>query len=149
LRGNAGVGKSFRPEFNELLDDLFPLAVLSPAGLFLLWHDATPGRAAVRGFLYGLGLFGFREVRTTAGIVAGVIEVATVATLGVLGWRLVNFWLPNPAGAIAYVSLKVPRGSGLQAMRAAVSTSEKVATMMLLMSPCSLAERARRIARIW
>jgi uncharacterized protein (TIRG00374 family) len=44
----------------------------------------------------------------------------SVATLGVLGWRLVNFWLPIPAGAIAYVSLKVPRGAGLKAMRAAV-----------------------------
>jgi len=46
----------------------------------------------------------------------------SVATLGVLAWRLVNFWLPIPAGAIAYVSLKVPRGAGLQAMRAAVAS---------------------------
>jgi uncharacterized protein (TIRG00374 family) len=46
----------------------------------------------------------------------------SVATLGVLGWRLVNFWLPIPAGAAAYVSLKVPRGAGLKAWRAAVST---------------------------
>jgi hypothetical protein len=46
----------------------------------------------------------------------------SVATLGVLGWRLVNFWLPIPAGAAAYVSLKVPRGAGLVATRAAVST---------------------------
>ena len=46
----------------------------------------------------------------------------SVATLGVLGWRLVNFWLPIPVGAIAYVSLKVPRGAGLKAMRAAVSS---------------------------
>jgi uncharacterized protein (TIRG00374 family) len=46
----------------------------------------------------------------------------SVATLGVLGWRLVNFWLPIPAGAAAYVSLKVPRGADLKAMRAAVST---------------------------
>ena len=45
-----------------------------------------------------------------------------VATLGVLGWRLVNFWLPIPAGAIAYVSLKVPRGAGLKAIRAALAT---------------------------
>jgi uncharacterized protein (TIRG00374 family) len=44
-----------------------------------------------------------------------------VATLGVLAWRLVNFWMPIPAGAIAYVTLKVPRGSGLRAMRQAVS----------------------------
>jgi hypothetical protein len=46
----------------------------------------------------------------------------SVATLGVLAWRLVNFWLPIPAGAAAYVSLKVPRGAGLKAMRGAVST---------------------------
>ena len=44
-----------------------------------------------------------------------------VATLGVLGWRLVNFWLPIPAGALAYASLKAPRGAGLRAMRHAVS----------------------------
>ena len=46
----------------------------------------------------------------------------SVATLGVLGWRLVNFWLPIPAGAAAYVSLKVPRGAGLKAIRAAVAS---------------------------
>jgi uncharacterized protein (TIRG00374 family) len=44
----------------------------------------------------------------------------SVATLGVLGWRLVNFWLPIPAGAIAYLSLKVPPGGGLTAIRAAI-----------------------------
>jgi uncharacterized protein (TIRG00374 family) len=46
----------------------------------------------------------------------------SLATLGVLAWRLVNFWLPIPAGAIAYVSLKVPRGAGLKAMRAAMTS---------------------------
>jgi hypothetical protein len=45
----------------------------------------------------------------------------SVATLGVLAWRLVNFWLPIPTGAFAYVSLKVPRGAGLRAMRRALS----------------------------
>ena len=44
-----------------------------------------------------------------------------MATLGVLAWRLVNFWLPIPAGAAAYVSLKVPRGGGLKAIRRAVA----------------------------
>ena len=44
-----------------------------------------------------------------------------VATLGVLAWRLVNFWLPIPAGALAYASLKVPRGAGWRGMRHAVS----------------------------
>jgi hypothetical protein len=55
-----------------------------------------------------------------------------VATLGVLGWRLVNFWLPIPAGAIAYVSLKLPRGAGPRAWRAAMSA--------LIARPARLAE---------
>ncbi|MGH3154195.1 MAG: lysylphosphatidylglycerol synthase transmembrane domain-containing protein, partial [Streptosporangiaceae bacterium] len=37
----------------------------------------------------------------------------SVATLGVLGWRLVNFWLPIPAGAVAYASLKIPGALGI------------------------------------
>lgn len=37
---------------------LFPLAVLSPALLFVSWFNASPGRAAVRGFLFGMGMFG-------------------------------------------------------------------------------------------
>ena len=49
------------------------------------------------------------------GIVEGVLTSALVgfgsprgvAILGVLGWRLVNFWLPIPAGALAYLSLRV------------------------------------------
>jgi uncharacterized protein (TIRG00374 family) len=44
----------------------------------------------------------------------------SVATLGVLGWRLVNFWLPIPAGAVAYASLKVPRGTGPSGVRATI-----------------------------
>jgi uncharacterized protein (TIRG00374 family) len=42
------------------------------------------------------------------------------ATLAVLAWRLVNFWLPIPVGAAAYVSLRVPRGSSLRARRHAL-----------------------------
>lgn len=38
--------------------ELFPLGVLAPAALFVAWHGAAPGRAAWRGFLYGLGMFG-------------------------------------------------------------------------------------------
>ena len=41
----------------------------------------------------------------------------SVATLGVLAWRLVNFWLPIPAGAVAYISLKMPRGARLRSFR--------------------------------
>ncbi|OOG22850.1 apolipoprotein N-acyltransferase [Thioalkalivibrio denitrificans] len=35
-----------------------PLAILSPALLFVLWWGQTPGWAALRGYLYGLGMFG-------------------------------------------------------------------------------------------
>jgi uncharacterized protein (TIRG00374 family) len=45
----------------------------------------------------------------------------SVATLGVLSWRLANFWLPIPTGAAAYVSLKVPRRSGARAIRRALT----------------------------
>ena len=37
---------------------LFPIAILSPAGLFLLWQNISPKRAFWRGLLYGVGLFG-------------------------------------------------------------------------------------------
>jgi uncharacterized protein (TIRG00374 family) len=37
-----------------------------------------------------------------------------IAILGVISWRLVNFWLPIPAGAIAYVSLRVEPGAPTQ-----------------------------------
>jgi hypothetical protein len=45
-----------------------------------------------------------------------------VATLGVLGWRVVNFWLPIPTGALAYVSLKVTPLSGKITMRSAFAS---------------------------
>lgn len=44
-----------------------------------------------------------------------------VATLGVVGWRFANFWLPIPLGAGAYISLRVPRGAGLRAQRRALT----------------------------
>ncbi len=39
--------------------NLFPLAVLSTALLFLVWKSCTPLRALWRGWLFGVGLFGF------------------------------------------------------------------------------------------
>ena len=50
--------------------------------------------ATLGGYLLSvwIGLFGFKEVRTTAGIVAGVIEVAAFAALAALAVR------PRPAG---------------------------------------------------
>ncbi len=69
------------------------------------------------------GLFGFTEVRTTAGIVAGVIEVAAFAVLGTLA--LLPAAQPRPAGPagtpgpLAMLRAGVP-GAGLFAGAAAV-----------------------------
>src|SRR6202012_1385173 len=65
----------------------------------------TPGGLGVVDSITPLLLVGFGVTRS-------------VATLGVLGWRMVNFWLPIPTGALAFVSLKVsPHSSGVQAVR--------------------------------
>ena len=87
----------------------------NPVGLFAAYGVAnvvgaiplTPGGLGIIDTLTPVLLVGFGLTRS-------------VATLGVLAWRLVNFWLPIPTGAFAYVSLKVPRGAGLQAMRRAL-----------------------------
>ena len=95
--------------------------------------------AAFGGFANPVGLFAAYGIANVLGALPitpaglGVIDTVTpvllvsfgltrsVATLGVLAWRLVNFWLPIPTGAAAYISLKVPRGAGLPAMRRALS----------------------------
>jgi len=89
---------------------------VNPAELF-----AAYGIANVLGVLPvtpgGLGI-----VDSTAPLLLVSFGVTrSVATLGVLAWRLVNFWLPIPVGAGAYVSLKVPRGGGLKAARHAIA----------------------------
>ena len=75
---------------------------------------------------YGIGNVAGVLPITPAGL--GVIDSITpillvsfgltrsVATLGVLAWRLVNFWLPIPTGAVAYVTLKMPRGARLKSI---------------------------------
>jgi len=42
-------------------------------------------------------------------LLAGNGVTKGVATLAVIGWRLVSFWLPIPFGAAAYLSLRLPR----------------------------------------
>jgi uncharacterized protein (TIRG00374 family) len=59
----------------------------------------TPGGLGVVDSIAPLLLVGFGVTRS-------------VATLGVLGWRMVNFWLPIPTGAAAFVSLKVKPSTG-------------------------------------
>jgi uncharacterized protein (TIRG00374 family) len=64
----------------------------------------TPGGLGVVDSILPLLLVGFGVTRS-------------VATLGVLGWRVVNFWLPIPTGAVAFVSLKVKPGLKMSAIR--------------------------------
>jgi uncharacterized protein (TIRG00374 family) len=94
--------------------------LLNPVELFAAYGIAnvagalpiTPGGLGVVDSTAPLLLVGFGVTRS-------------VATLGVIGWRLVNFWLPIPTGALAYVSLKVKPRAGLSAMRSAVSSMLK------------------------
>jgi uncharacterized protein (TIRG00374 family) len=69
----------------------------------------TPGGLGVVDSITPLLLVGFGVTRS-------------VAILGVLAWRLVNFWLPIPTGALAFVSLKVTPHRGWEAVRSAFSS---------------------------
>ena len=62
------------------------LAVLVTGSRLAAAAGAGFALATLGGYLLSIwaGLFGFREVRTTAGIVAGVVEVAAFAALAVL-----------------------------------------------------------------
>jgi uncharacterized protein (TIRG00374 family) len=53
-------------------------------------------------------------------LLVGFGVTSGVATLGVLGWRVVNFWLPIPTGALAFVSLKVKPHTGTGGWRSAL-----------------------------
>ncbi len=68
--------------------------------------------------------------------------------LAVLGWRLVNFWMPIPLGAGCYVSLRFERIAGRHNARAALAelrdlTNEaKSAAAMETMDEAPLIEEA-------
>jgi len=54
------------------------------------------------------GGLGVMEVTLTAALVGFGVD-PSIALLGVVSWRLVNYWLPIPVGAAAYLSLRVGR----------------------------------------
>lgn len=69
---------------------LFPLAILSGAGLLALWLNTSPGRAFWRGWLFGAGLFGtgvywvFISIHTfgnTSVLLAGFVTCLFIAIL--------------------------------------------------------------------
>jgi predicted lipoprotein with Yx(FWY)xxD motif len=90
---------------------LFLLQVIAGFGLGLaavvIPHRLTAGAAAgfclatLGGYLLTVwvGLFGFKEVRTTAGIVAGVIEIAAFAALAALALQGQGGWAGRTAQA--------------------------------------------------
>jgi hypothetical protein len=68
--------------------------------------------ATLGGYLLSVrvGLFGFTEVRTTAGIVAGIIEVAAFASLTALALAPAAGRQPSGAGDGSFVPARLPAG---------------------------------------
>ena len=122
---------------------LFLLQVIAAFGLGLAVL-ATGGRSVIAGRLAAaggagfalatlggyllsiwIGLFGFHEVRTTAGIVAGVIEVAAFAVLAALALA------PAPAGGRAAISARFPAQIPPAIAQAAAATAAAMAVAAL------------------
>lgn len=84
--------------------DYFCLALLALAFLFACWQNISPKRAALRGYLFGLGAFGsgvswvYISMHDFGG--AGVLEA------GLLSCLFVAFWALFPALS-GYVSVKM------------------------------------------
>jgi predicted lipoprotein with Yx(FWY)xxD motif len=70
-----------------------------------------------------IGLFGFKEVRTTAGIVAGVIEVAAFAVLAALALApaRADAAAPAPAGFLTQIPPAITRAAAATAGALAVA----------------------------
>ncbi len=123
VRGFAAAARSFRADPRRMRRALLCAAsywLLAASSLWsfiaALGHHANPvvlfaafGMANVAAALPvtpgGLGLI----EGTLPLLMAGSGVTAATAALAVLGWRLVSFWLPIPAGAAAYASLHLPR----------------------------------------
>jgi predicted lipoprotein with Yx(FWY)xxD motif len=84
------------------------VAVLVPGGRLAAAAAAGFAVATLGGYLLSVwfGLFGFREIRTTAGIAAGLIEVATFAVLGTVALSPAGPGQPAPAGSSAMARLR-------------------------------------------
>src|SRR6266702_4293676 len=78
--------------------------------LFLLQIIAGFAVATLGGYLLSIwvGLFGFSEVRTTAGIVAGIIEVAAFAVLGLFAVMAARAGSRGPGQGLARMLASVP-----------------------------------------
>jgi uncharacterized protein (TIRG00374 family) len=131
MRALAGSVRSFRADPRRMRRSLCWAAANWLLEAASLWcFVASFGHYADPVLLFAA--FGIANVAaalplTPSGL--GVIEVTLplllagngvtkgVATLAVIGWRLVSFWLPIPSGAAAYLSLRLPRSSWIGAGR--------------------------------
>jgi predicted lipoprotein with Yx(FWY)xxD motif len=98
--------------FQVIVAFVLGFAVLATGSRLVAAAGAGFALATLGGYLLSvwIGLFGFKEVRTTAGIAAGVIEVAAFAVLAVLAVR------PRPSGRPSrHLALGGPAGTWLNA----------------------------------
>ena len=110
--------------------------ITSPIDLFVAYGVAnilaavplTPGGLGIVEAVAATTLIGF-------GVPAGI------AWLGVISWRLFNFWLPIPVGAGAYLSLRVRRGAGLKERRDALEDMTRAAGTRTLPRPAQTPRR--------
>ncbi len=128
---------------------LFLLQVIAAFGLGgavlanSAWLAAAAGAgfalATLGGYLLSLwiGLFGFKEVRTTAGIVAGVIEVAAFAALA---------GLAAAAGPASSPRLAGPAGRRLADLRAGMPGTRVAAAAVAAVSVAALAVLGASVA---
>ena len=95
--------------------------------------------ATLGGYLLSvwIGLFGFKEVRTTAGIVAGVVEVAAFVVLAALA--LAPAAANAPAGGAAAAPATFPAQISPAIARAAGMTTAALAAVALLLLGLALA----------
>ena len=135
---------------------LFLLQVIAAFGLGVVvlaaggWLAATAGAgfalATLGGYLLSLwiGLFGFTEVRTTAGIVAGVIEVAAFAALAGLAGLAAAPGGRGPSGSRAAPGGAAGRGPG--GLRAGVPGTRVAAASVAAVSVAALAVLGASVA---
>ena len=88
--------------------DFWPLAILSPLMLIGSWDDAQPGRAALRGGLFGLGAYGFGiywiyislhdygNAPAPFAVLATFLVVALMASYFAALGALISRWGPPP-----------------------------------------------------